>query len=49
MKQETNTQISQTATDAAYSSPEMVVVGTVGELTGGPITVNAESYGFQAQ
>jgi hypothetical protein len=31
-----------------YRTPRMVVVGAVDELTGGPVTTNQESYGFQA-
>jgi hypothetical protein len=30
----------------AYRSPAMAVVGTVSELTGGPVTSNAEANGF---
>jgi len=30
----------------AYKNPTMAVVGTVSELTGGPVTTNAEANGF---
>jgi hypothetical protein len=30
----------------AYRSPAMAVVGTVGELTGGPVTSISETNGF---